>query len=243
MVERTSDFLHWQSKEKARTRRFEFWLNLAIVFFNVCLFAFAIHGLYDSRQQTEERVKGSVTTLASLLERNIDDSARRIDLALLAITDFLEHMQGDGGFSDAAVEALLATHLSRHPEVDAFRVSDAQGVLRWGHGLDRRAPVSLADQPFFVEHRAAPGQRMISNGPLIGRVSRMPVLAFTRSFRRPDGSFAGVVTAAVPVEHFTGLISRLDPGPHGTAVIRRDDFALVTRYPALPGNAGEPGSR
>ena len=62
------------------------------------------------------------------------------------------------------------------------------------------------------------------------------------SYRNPDGSFAGVITAAVDLRHFTALLSHLDLGAHGSAVIRHQNLALVTRFPAAEDPGGEIGN-
>src|SRR5262249_26323364 len=58
-----------------------------------------------------------------------------------------------------------------------------------------------------------------------------------------DGSFAGVISAAILVDHFTRLLSVLDLGPGGIALIRDADLGMVTRYPPIEGPAGAIGNR
>jgi PAS domain S-box-containing protein len=144
---------------------------------------------------------------------------------------------------DGRIEETLARYTARHAEVDAFRVSDTKGVVLWGKGVNRSDPVSYADRDFFALHQAQPGQLMIVTEPILGKVSKRWVIAFTRSYRLPDGSFGGIVTAAVKLEHFTGLLSHLDLGPHGSAVIRHSNLGLITRFPHVEGPGGTTGDR
>jgi hypothetical protein len=62
-----------------------------------------------------------------------------------------------------------------------------------GQGRDREHQDSYGDRPFFAEHRAQPGRKMIISEPVLGKVSNIWVIVFSRSYRNPDGSFAGVV--------------------------------------------------
>ena len=217
------------------------WLFFGVILINLILVTISIQSLLQSRQSTIEQVYSSTTNLAILLESNIENSGRRIDLALQSIVDALEHADSAGELNDEMINQLLKTHGQRHPEVDAFRLSDEEGKIMWGKGVDRKSPTVYTDRPFFSIHRANPGHEMVVSEPIVGRVSKIWVIAFTRSFRRSDGSFGGIVSAAVPVKHFTELISKLNLGPHGSAVIRYSNLGLITRFPAVEGPAGQIG--
>jgi PAS domain S-box-containing protein len=227
----------------ALTNRFHRWLVIGVVIVNILMITIGVQSLQFSREKTIEQVNDTTSNLASLLEHNLADSSRGIDLALLSISDWLEHMGREAHLDDARINQLLETHRARHPEVHAFRVSNQQGDLLWGKGVDPAALVSIVDRDFFSLHQAQPGQLLIVSEPNLGRVSKMPVVAFTRSFRKPDGSFAGVVTAAVPVSHFFNQLSGLELGPHGSAVIRHLNKGLLTRFPPVDGPGGQLGDK
>ena len=221
--------------------RFHAWLILGLLALNLIMVFVAIHNLLESRQRTIEQVRTTTSNLAALLELNVGDAIRRIDLGLLSIVDEMEHMLAATHDGNGEVEALLNKHLERYRAVDAFRASNDRGKVLWGKGVDRRQPVSYADRPFFIAHQANPGQQLIISEPILGRVSKKWVIAFTRSYRHPDGSFAGIVTAAVTLDFFAQQLSKLSLGEHGSAVIRHQDTSLVTRFPEVPGAAGQPG--
>ncbi|WP_374326378.1 ATP-binding protein [Azonexus sp.] len=215
-------------------RRFHHWLVLGVLLLNLLMVAIAATTLQASRQRALSQVRDDAANLAALLELGVGDSVRRIDLSLLGIVDMLEWLASEGQLSDARIEQVLQLHLGRHRAIDAFRLSDAEGYLRWGKGVDRQAPVSLTDRPFFAAHRAAPGAQLLVAEPVLGRVSKIPVAAFTRSWRRADGEFGGIVTAAVTLDHFTRQLAPLQLGAHGEAAIRYLDLNLLTAHPAAP---------
>jgi hypothetical protein len=218
-------------------------LIAGVLLVNGVLAGLALTDLSKSRARTVAQVEETTANLAALLEENIANSFHRLDLALLTLCDALEDAAREGRLDDAAIDALLKTHGERHPEVDAFRVSNRGGEVLWGKGVDRAAPASYADREFFPLHRASPGERMIATEPIFGRVSKIWVIAFTRSYRNPDGSFAGVVSAAVPIGYFNGLLAKLKLGPHGSATMRHVNRALVTRFPPVEGAGGQTGDR
>ncbi len=218
------------------------WLLVTgVVVVNLVVAAIGIQSLLYSRARTLEQVQNSTANLAFLLEENIADTARRIDLALLNIAHILERGQASKQVDQAEIESVLQLQALNLPEVDAFRATDASGRLRWGKDVQPNGANSYADRPFFAEHRANPGKAMVVSEPVLGRVSNVWVIAFTRSYRNRDGSLGGVIAAAVPLSHFYSQLSTLKLGEHGSAVIRHVNHGLVTRYPKVDGPAGTVG--
>ncbi len=222
---------------------FKLGLIAALVALNAIVLAFGVLSLMASRERTVEQVRNTTGNFGNLLKENIADSARGIDLALQNIADILEHHAIDGQMSDQRVEDLLSTHSQRHPEVEALRVTDRNGLVLWGDPNRGSKPHSYADRAFFQQQKANPGIGLIVTEPIQARLAKKWVVVFTRSYRNPDGSFAGVIRAGVPVSHYTSLISRLDLGPHGSVVIRHENYALVTRHPPADGPGGETGNK
>ncbi|MBT9520142.1 MAG: response regulator [Dechloromonas sp.] len=210
---------------------------------NAVMISVSVVNLQNHQKRTVEQVVGTTGNLAALLELNVADAVRRVDLGLLDIVDALEGRLNDGRVDANQIEQMLNMHLLRHPAVDGFRVSDSQGKVIWGKGVTPETMVSYADRPFFAEHQLKPGQNLIVSEPILGRVSKIWVVALTRSYRNADGSFAGVVTAAFNLEHFIGLLSTLSLGEHGSAVIRHQNAALLARFPAVAGPSGLPGNK
>ena len=223
--------------------RLKVWLIAGVVIVNLLVAAFAVQTLRHSHERTLDKVRSASGNMAALLENNIEDSGRRIDLALLAVVDVLEYQLAMRPDSRVSVDRVMVTYLARVPEINAFRITDPLGNVVWRSDGDQRTQTSYADRDFFIEHRANPGQRMIVSEPLFGRLAKSWILPFTRSYRNPDGSFAGVVSAAVPVQYFFDRLSALDVGAHGSAVLRHVNKDLVGRYPAVDGPGGQIGDK
>jgi PAS domain S-box-containing protein len=216
---------------------------VGVAIINLVIAAIAIQGLNYSRSQTIEQVRSNTSNIATLLDSNIADSAKQIDLSLLNIVDLLEQQLRQGPLQDDRIDAILSKQSSRLPAVDGFRVSNQTGNILWGKGVNRQTPATYVDRAFFPQHQAKPGQKLIVTEPLFGRVSKIWVIGFSRSYRYPDDRFAGVITAAVPISYFTERLSHLNLGPHGSAVIRYQDGTLIARFPAAEGPGGEVGNK
>ncbi|MGB4063989.1 MAG: ATP-binding protein [Azonexus sp.] len=210
---------------------------------NAVMISVSVVNLLDHKKRTVEQVVGMTDNLAALLELNVADSVRRIDLGLLDIVDALEGRLKEGHIDADQIAQMLKLHEERHPAVDAFRVSNQQGKVVWGKGITPEKTVTYADRSFFEEHQRKPGEKLIISEPILGRVSKIWVVALTRSYRNADGSFAGVVTAAVNLEHFIGVLSTIKLGEHGSALIRHQNSALLAHFPVVDGPAWQAGNQ
>ena len=222
-------------------------LIVAVALINSLLASLAITHLQESRDRVDELALTRTQDLASSLEHGLSASSRSIDLVLQHVVDELEAARAGASRNDAGlnsrIDALLARLGRQVPEVAHFRVSDRDGLVLWGQGVDRAAPNNWADRAFFAAHRSQPGRRLIISEPLPGQVSNQWLVSFSRSYRTADGRFAGVVSAAVPVLYFHNLLSGMALGTLGTVTLRHENLALVTRFPALAGPNGEVGNR
>ena len=94
-------------------------LAASVLIINLVIIAIGIQSLLYSRARTLEQVANSTTNLAFLIEQNVADSARRIDLALLNIVHTLEHELATGGIDPQEVGHVLDLQNGQLPEVDA----------------------------------------------------------------------------------------------------------------------------
>jgi len=201
----------------------------------------AYQALQASRTRQYEEVRDTTGNLANLLQQNIADSAQRIDLGLQIIADVLEHQLSKGAIDEKSIDKLLKLQQPRYPEVDAFRITNAAGEVILGDPGRSQRQHSYADREFFQTLQANPEYGLFVTEPIHARLAKQWVIAFVRAYRHPDGSFAGLIRAGMPVSHLTRLISHVALGPHGSVVIRHNNHALVTRYPVVEGPGGQTG--
>ncbi len=221
--------------------RVRLWLLGAVLVLNALAIA---AGIYVSQQNCvadQQVAAASTESIAQVLEKNIAGRVRTIDLTLLAIVDELERQLAHGGLDDRASQRFLAMSLARLPEVESIHATNAKGDLLWGQGVDPASPRSDDEREFFANHLHHQDSRLIVTKPLFGDLSKIWFIAFSRCYHRSDGQVAGVVSAALPVARLAEMLSSLALGQHGTAVLRHADQSLITRYPPVPGPAGEIG--
>jgi hypothetical protein len=69
---------------------------------------------------------------------------QKVDLALRAVVDELQHELSERGIDAATAGKMLTALEQRLPEVKAIRVARADGLVVLGKGVDTREPVSWA---------------------------------------------------------------------------------------------------
>ncbi|WP_374342493.1 PAS domain S-box protein [Azonexus sp.] len=217
------------------SRRLRVMLVASLVLANIAVIALAIQELHPSFLQYESRARVLTQNTAAAADQNVSSSVDKIDLALRTVADELERqLAATGRIDPASMNAFLLRHEQRLPEVEAFRVADADGLVFLGKGVDPAARASWADREYFSWHRDDPAHGLFVAPPRMGRVARQPIIGFSRRYNHPDGRFAGVVSAPIAITHFNRLLAGYELGAAGTIVLRYGDRGLITRLPPLP---------
>jgi PAS domain S-box-containing protein len=216
------------------SQRLRILLISGLVGANAVVLALSGYSLYQSRQQYELRARTATQNIASALDQNVSNSIEKIDLALRTVVDEFEHQLAGKGLDEQAANTFLARHEQRLPELEAFRVADAEGFVIVGKGVVKQDRVTWADRDYFIYHRDHAEGKLHTRKPRMGRVAKQYIVNFSRRFNYPDGRFAGVISAPIAVDHFSKLLSQYDLGPKGTLILRDADLGLITRSPPIP---------
>ena len=169
--------------------------------------------LAEKKRSVEKSVEVLTSNFVGAIDQQVTSSFDKIDLIVLSLADELQkQLVSKGRLDIPSIDALTATDLDRIPELDGLRVTDENGKLIAGTGVSGGAPATYGDREFFFTHKSRADSGLIVTKPLFGRVSHQWVIALTRRYQHPDGSFAGVISAAVLVDHFQKLLSVLDLG-------------------------------
>jgi len=178
--------------------------------------------------------------LTQLIEIQLTASFDRLDRVLLEAKGEIEQgLRGAGAGHD--FERLKARETFKLPELDALRWTDAQG--RFFHHKTQLLPgsVSIEDRDFFKRLRDDPSAGLVFSEAQVSRVSGKKVVVLARRLNRPDGQFAGIVSASVTLAHLEKTFGALKLGSGGAISLRDSELHLVARYP-VP-ESGELGSR
>ena len=213
-----------------------------VVILNLFMVTLLTYTLDASYKRKIAEVSTNVTNLALLMEHSVTGAAREISLVVQATQLYLDNELRSGvELQDAKINDLLNDREDWIGNIAELRITDAQGQLRFGAD-NHQQQLNYSGLEIFSNL-----QQNSDAGLLITPLVRSPftqdwVQLFARRYNNADGSFAGIVAATVPASHFTGLISGLDLGPNGIALVRDLNKRLVARHPPLDAPPGQTGA-
>ena len=118
-------------------------------------------------------------------------------------------------------------------EVYSFAVVDVDGrvVLSSRHWP---APnMDVRDRDYFENARSHPEVTDAVSDAIVGKVTGLPTFALTHTFRKPDGSFAGLLVSYVQVGYLEHLFSTNTLQHSFTTTLLREDGVILAHYPEI----------
>ena len=196
--------------------------------------------LKASHERKVAEVRTQVANLALLMDQSMTGVAREIGLILRKAQSQLELALDDGeAVVDVPLHDLIASSVGETINIQA---TDSQGRVLLAPHASERIGESHADRDYFRTHRDDNQADLLVSQLLPDRATGDWVQVFSRRYNDPEGRFAGIVAVAIPSSLFTSLISGLDLGPKGIALVRDLDKRLVARHPPLDAPPGRTGS-
>jgi two-component system, cell cycle sensor histidine kinase and response regulator CckA len=228
----------------AKTEGFLARIVAGIVALNLFIIMLAGIWSYKSRLQYESRAHVATQNLTLVLEQSISGVIKTVEVALNSLRMVVEKEQQTGRFGSRELEAYLDELHHSLPELEGLRVSDARGRLLYGfRGKAQQAP-DISDREYFLRLRQDPTLRLVLSKPIRGRIGGKWIIVIAKPLRHPDGSFAGVVFGALPLDYLSALFSSIDVGTFGALALREAaDLSLVARYPEPKGDGRGIGSQ
>jgi diguanylate cyclase (GGDEF)-like protein len=188
---------------------------------------------FTDQQEKAILIGGNVSRV---LDQSLTGLIGKIDLTL---SSAVEDFQQDAGVppDPIKIRERLARRSDQLPEVTGITVSDAAGRLVYSTGELNSAGIDISDRPYFKTLREHPDSGLVISQPVLGRVFLLPMIVFSRAYRAPDGSFAGVVNSAVALKSLLKLLSPVDVGPSGVVSLWGETLGLLARYSPQPGTS------
>jgi len=229
------------SRIRANLRR-DMVLGFALV--NMLLALWLVNTLWNSHAAYERTASSATQNMAVSMDQSISASVSGIDLTLYAVTDFMEErLRGHGPLKPAEINAYLRQSQARLPYLNGIRATNAEGRVVFGTDVDPLAGASWQDRDFFATLRDYPQSGLVVGNPVYGKVTKKWMLPFVRRYNDSQGRFAGVISAAIPVDYFNGLLQSLDVGPRGIALLRDSNLGLIARGPRTAAASGQIGAK
>ncbi len=182
----------------------------------------------------EAEVLGQNVALA--VDLNLSNEINKIDLSLRSVVAQLN--QRVSLFSSHVDRQILQARIEQQhsllPEAEAWSVADRTGNIV-AHEGDAPVGFSVADRDYFQDLKSGKAIGLLIAGPLESRSTGRPILILARSFRSPDGFFAGIVSVSLPLAYLESELAAFGIGPKGVLTLRNADLGFITRVPAYAG--------
>jgi len=197
--------------------------------------AILVTSLANEHQEAEKHAQMEVENISRLLEDHTLVTVQKIDLMLRDLQGHIHpndmRLAREANSTRAReLHALLKSHLETVPEISVLHLINAQGEQI--HSSMAPLPhIDITDRYHFQRPRDDPTAGLIISPPIISRATGKWTLALARRLNFEDGSFAGVATAVLNMEHFQNIFRSLDLGSHGSVALHDREFRLAARFP------------
>jgi PAS domain S-box-containing protein len=217
-----------------RERAFLQRLRNGLVLCNVVLVAVLIGLLVQWQASVLHNLRedelGRLQRLAHSISQTIAGEMNLVDLGLKNVTQQLQTMGTNTTPLRAdQVNAMLAVQISFMPFLDDLMVTDAQGLVRFGNHLDPSQAIDLHESTYFQQARTQSQPAMLFSEALVSRTEQVQTLFAVRRRGNTDGSFAGIVSAAIEPAHFQHIFSALANSVEVAITLRNDQRQTLAR--------------
>jgi diguanylate cyclase (GGDEF)-like protein/PAS domain S-box-containing protein len=239
-------FSDQSSRERQRTQRFFLPVrqvqpvvaaSLFLALVCILLLSIGAWSSWESRNRQLLEGETAAANLARAVEQQVDDTLTSADMILVGIVHRAKY---DAGKPDALedLNSILAAQAAALPQLAGLFLYDERG--RWVANSLRMLPENAnnGDREYFRYHRDHATAGPFIGPPVRSRLTGDWILTISRRIEHPDGSFAGVALATIPLSYFQKFYARFDLGEHGLIALLRDDGRLLARVPFLESSIG-----
>ncbi len=198
-----------------------------------------LQGKNDAHRAAEIATANISVTLAD----SIAGAIHQADLGIQDILDEVARQQKKPRWDEAEIDATIARHEARLPEILGFRIFGPDGKLRYGIRNIASRAADLSQRDDFVFLRDYPGSGLEVTPPVLGQTGRQWMIGLARRITNPDGSFGGAVYGPIPVAALTKLFATVDLGLNGAIALVHTNFQIAARFPedlSTPDPVGSP---
>ena len=206
--------------------------NAMIVFVAILCMVVVGHDLlrtWEDRSHQNENTRREAAKLAWAADQHAVAAFRLADTIL---TELAERVEADGAGAAQLdrLRQVMEQRLANSSALQSLGLLDETGTLiAYGNPSTQR--MVLADRAYFQQHLAHPGRGLLVSGVLRSRINGRWLVVVSRRVDHADGSFAGVVIAAMDVAYFQAFYATFDLGHDGSAGLLSADGDLLLRYP------------
>jgi len=198
----------------------------------VVLTCVTILGVSSWREWTtrDTVLKGAETEMANVarsLTQHAEDSLDLLDYGVVGVVSRLE-IDGTGPDTIGKLRNLLEARKASMDRVHSLAVIDDQGNSLTSPGTVNS---TFSDDAFFRYHQLSPKREAHVGRPVKSAIDGEWVVTLSRRFNKPDGSFGGVVLAAISAKYLAHFYEQFEIGRNSSVSLMYGDGTIIARNP------------
>lgn len=159
---------------------------------------------------------------------------------VLRETALIRQRYNDGQYTAHAAREALQLLQKSSPVVIAVGWTDATGKVQIHSQADTPPRPSIADLPYFIAHRDRSNHGLIVSSPFRSIATGRWITSASRRLNDVDGSFAGIVSAAVDPSYFNTVYRGIaTDGGQSSVLLLHQDGMVVAREPRIESAIGK----
>jgi diguanylate cyclase (GGDEF)-like protein/PAS domain S-box-containing protein len=204
--------------------------GVIVIFFalvmTACILGVVVWKALEAKANALERGGTDIQNLAHSLAEHAGHAIQSADIAMSGMVDLLK-------YRDPVPERFnkyLAETEATLPQLREIGVLDADGNWRYS-SLPETPRHNDADRSYFTYHRDTPGTTLRISEPLPSSLAGRSTILLSKRISKQDGSFGGVLVAAIDTDYFNGFYRTIQLGPDGGISLLRNDGILLIHWP------------
>ncbi len=202
-------------------------LLLLVLFFGTAVGVAWGIAAWTDYDETINRARVTTRNTAQVLDEHIKRTIGEVDVVLQIVK---RQVQSDGiSDSDAWRRQMLDT-ITDAVQLGPVIIVDSSGRVVLN---TQQLPVGtdVSARPYFRAHSEQQDAGLVINETMPGMVTGRSLMTLSRRIDGPDGSFRGVVAAAIFTDYFASFYRTLDLGENASVTLFRTDGAIILREP------------
>ena len=182
----------------------------------------------DAKKAALANGSADIQNLVHSLSEHASHTMQAVDIAMAGMVDLLKYRDPEPD----RFNRYLAETAKTLPQLRGIGVADAKG--NWTYSSFPETPRhNISDRGYFPYHRDTPDNTLRISELVQSRIdNRSSMIVLSKRITKLDGSFGGVVAAAIDKDYFNGFYRTFQLGPDGGISLIRSDGTLLIRWPA-----------
>ncbi len=207
--------------------------------FAVLLILLDVWKSYTGREGELSDARRNLENVVRLIAEQSQSTIELTDTLLLEEVTRLEAAPVDA-FLRLRVNKALTAAVANSPRILVISIFDERGD--WLINSSATAPdmsQNFADREYFQHHRVDPSRDLYIGVPVKRKTTGQWAFTLSRRWNKPDGSFGGVVIAAITLDYLQNFFKTIDMGRDGVLALHRADGVTLARHPYVESNVGK----